>query len=826
MHSPDQSSEPDAVPSAHVPATDPKPLWHAHLRSSASIDIPQPKGFSLRNLLTPALFFGLLMAWAFFSRLFLLAAKPLHHDESLFSYYSYFLYKGWGYEYQPILHGPILENVTALVFLLFGHNNFTMRLPAAIGGLLMFLVYYFWRGYLRRAGFMAALLLLAVSPSITYYTRFLRNDVPYLMVTCWCALVTILAMRTGHRKYVLWAILTATIMFCMMESSIFFFNASIWFLIVIVVADWLAGARSRESIAPDFPGEALIVVPRKREDADRGLTGGILAWSALAALVLDVLMMYFFFRIFSDSIPLHKKFAALATNNGVPISAKEVQWFGLPLLAYSFFYVISVIAGMNWRKPYGRHGVLHYVLHLLWNNRWTIFIGLSIAVAFFTTLFTTWFTHVRGKDFFAKGGEQVWLTPVQIYKNTWDYWWDQHKLHRIKGPFHYYLPILFLYELPAILIILRGWWRALAGADSRTRSATPHLFAFISTQLIAGIIYLTATTTTREFLKQVIDWKVLDDKLHISQPAHLFIILFYAQIMLHLVPLLFFRGRKVEAFVTFWMIGNLFAYSYAGEKVPWLAVHAAGPMLLLAGIYVQRIFTETRWTPFKRVVGVTLAVLALMYQLRSQVFANFIHPHSPAERIVYNHTTPDIELAVRRIHEFGQATNMGKTLPLHVRGEMEWPLYWYLREWPNATPPLDETVDTTSRPIVLVNWEQSNAANLRDNYEIRRLKIREWWEPPFLDLKAMAGAYRIFTPKESRRQGTENHEKLHISLLEWRKLWHYMAYREIFLDMNDPVFSNSANEFAFCVRKDISEQYLSRFWLNAIPMRRDIPVFP
>jgi uncharacterized protein (TIGR03663 family) len=767
------------------------------------------RGWNLQWLLWAVL------AFAAVTRFYALADKPLHHDESLFAYYSYFLYKGWGYEYQPILHGPILENVTALVFLLFGDSNFTMRIPAALGGIGLLLVAWFWRRYLGGAGAAAALLLIAFSPSITYYSRFLRNDVPYLAVTCWTALLLVIALQTGRRKYVWWAIFAAAIMFCMMESSIFFFAACVGFLVVATVADWLAGAR--EDVPRRMPGDAVFFVPRVRGESPRGVTRGVALWSVPLAILITAFLAWFFYRMFYSTLHIYKPVVALAGKAGLYLAPRTANVL-ITALTLPTVYVLCLIVAANWRRPIGRHAVLHYFVRVVTLNRWIILSAFAASVLLFTVLFTTWFTHVRGKDFW---GNEVLLTPLQIYKNTWDYWWDQHKLHRIKGPFHYYLPILFLYELPAILLVLRGWWKSLTAAPHRWR----HLLIFVGTQALAFAIYMAATTIASKSYGKKIDWDVLDKTLHITGPGHIFIVLFYVQILTHLCGLLVVRRRFVEAFLTFWMVTSLFAYSYAGEKVPWLTVHVAGPLAILAGYYVQRWFVSGTWTRRRAVVALTIASLALLYQFRTQVWANFRHPHSPAERIVYNHTSPDIEYAVAQVHEIAFRANQGRQLPIFARGEMEWPLFWYFRAWPNAAAPATETAENTNRAVVLVNWEASNIPNLTQNYEIQRLKVREWWEPPLLDFPAMLDIFRILTPRESRRAG-DGMMRWFRATEEWKKLWHYMAYRQIWLDREDPWFSNGANEFAFCVRKDLAESLYSYRTLQLMPKRPEIPVYP
>lgn len=754
------------------------------------------------------------LAVGLFFRVAWLGAKPLHHDESLFAYYAYFLYRGWGYDYQPILHGPVLQYASAVFFFLFGDSNFTMRLPSLVGGLLIFPVIWSWGRYLGRGGVLTALFLAALSPSIIYYTRFLRNDVPFLVVTMWCALCLVRALHTGERRHAFWAVFAAALSFCMMESSIFFFAACLAFLFVVVVADWLRPAPADGLRA--FPGEAVFFAPRAREGGRSPVaTAGV---AALGGLAITLPLLYFYVRIFSFSLPVDAHLAA-----GLPGAMKgSLGWarFALGAAMFPAAFAVALAAVLNWSRPRGERGVLHYFLHVVWMNRWVLLGAVALSVAMYATLFTTFFTHTSAPDF---EGTARRLTPVQIYKNTWDYWWDQHKLHRIKGPFHYYLPILLSYELPAVLMVLAGWARSLFGGTRRWG----HLFAFVLVQATGLLAYLLADAVLRSGGGAGINWDWMDKKFHVTSPVHLAMALFYVQMLTHGAATFFVRGRFVEAFLTFWTVTMLFAYSYAGEKVPWLTVHVAGPLCLLAGLYANRWLAAGRWArPAWRAALYAGVALVALWQVRNVNYVALVHPTSPAERIVYNHTSPDIEVAVETIREVAHKTNAGRRLPMLIKGEMEWPLYWYLRDWPNAFPGTADNAETTSRPIVLVNWEQSFVPNLVENYTVMRLKVREWWEPPLLDFGAMAGAYRLLTPRESRRPGSLNAERLDACLLEWRKLWHYVAYREIWIATNDGGFSNSANEFALCVRKDLDEQYMNRNWLGAIPKRPDVRVYP
>ncbi len=748
---------------------------------------------------------ALAILFAIAARFYGLAEKPLHHDESLFAYYSYFLAQGYGYQYQPILHGPILEHVTALIFLLFGDSDFTMRLPAAIGSLGLFAALWGWRRYLGDRGALVALVLLALSPSITYYSRFLRNDAPYLAATFWCGYALLRAFETGERRYFWQAGLAATIMFCMMESSIFFFAACVGYLGVAIVTDWLCFRRARGT-ARQFPGSAVFFTPTVVEESRSAFRRDLqaLAVSLIIGMLVAVIIDYLYVRVLSDSLPL-PGWKRLDDGWEPSLVGRMIEVYPLFM---ALIVPLALLAGVNWNSPRGERGTLYYVLRVCWHRRWTLLAIFAASVAIYTTLFTTYFSHMSGPDFFGKVSK--W-TPLQIYKNTWDYWWDQHQQHRIKGPFHYHIPIILLYEWPVVLLAVIGAWASL-----RSQKRSVHLAALLFPQLL-----LLAFGLAGGFKNW--DWEAIDRRWHVSHPFHVALALFYVQILTHYCGVLISRGRFAEAFLAFWTVTSLFAYSYAGEKVPWLSIHVTGPLILWAALHLGH-WLEVSPQRALRWWFVAASSFVVLWQLRSVAFVAWVHPASPAERIVYNHTTSDVVLAVKRIEELAHDSQLGASLPMYIKGEMEWPLYWYLRRFSNWGPSVQEDPAETSRPVVLVNWESvPDIPYLSTDYEMMRLKVREWWEPPLLDFTALTDVWRLLTPRESRRD-SENGRRLRASLEEWRKLWRYLVHREIWLDPTMPGFSNGANEFAFCVSKKFLEDIRSHQWLTARPMRRDVRV--
>src|SRR3990172_4382071 len=121
--------------------------------------------------------FAALISLALGLRLWDLGARAVHHDESLHMFYAWEIFMGRGYEHVPFMHGPLQFFGSALMFRLFGDNDFTARLLYALAGSALVAGPYFLRSYLGRFGALFAAFLLAISPSLVYFSRFARGDI-------------------------------------------------------------------------------------------------------------------------------------------------------------------------------------------------------------------------------------------------------------------------------------------------------------------------------------------------------------------------------------------------------------------------------------------------------------------------------------------------------------------------------------------------------------------------------------------------------------------------------------------------------------------------
>ena len=166
-----------------------------------------------------------------------LGTKAFHHDESLHAFYSWRLYDGQGYVHDPMMHGPLLFELNALAYLLFGASDFTARMVPALFGVALIGLPYFLRNELGRAGAIAASAILVISPAFLYFSRFIRHDIYVDFFTLLLVVGIFRYLATENRAWFYTACVSAALLFATKEDFYisgfipFVFLAGAWFLL-------------------------------------------------------------------------------------------------------------------------------------------------------------------------------------------------------------------------------------------------------------------------------------------------------------------------------------------------------------------------------------------------------------------------------------------------------------------------------------------------------------------------------------------------------------------------------------------------------------------
>ncbi|HPO09030.1 MAG TPA: TIGR03663 family protein, partial [bacterium] len=157
-----------------------------------------------------------------FLRLYQLSEMAYHHDESLHAYYSYKLFHDGRseYHYDPVYHGPFLYHYTALIYALFGDSDFTGRLPEVTFGLLMLVLILRLRPWIGTPGVICTLIAVALSPTLTYFSRFARNDIFIATMTLGIVVFAMDYIRTKQPLHLVGSLFFLGLMYCCKENSL------------------------------------------------------------------------------------------------------------------------------------------------------------------------------------------------------------------------------------------------------------------------------------------------------------------------------------------------------------------------------------------------------------------------------------------------------------------------------------------------------------------------------------------------------------------------------------------------------------------------------
>jgi uncharacterized protein (TIGR03663 family) len=517
--------------------------------------------------------FGLLVVLSIIAHLWALGHMAMHHDESVTSWTSWRYYTGQSsfncaggrvapsYCYDPVYHGPAYYVLSLISFFLFGVGEAQARLPEALAGILLTLSAWMLRPYFGRIGTLIAAALLAFAPSLLYFTRFSRHDALIVLWAFWMVLGIFRYIDTGRPRYLY--LLAAATALAMATHELYYILFFIFgsFLIIRVLDELL---------------------PRRKVAI--GLAIG-LAVSALL-MILN------------------------------PALTSKLRGGGFGLLLSMVFG-----CGLLMLRVWDPTPVVSARLLILWKEqRNVLWTAVGILAAIFVLLFSNFFTDPRGVLDGLYQGLAYWLG-------------SQHEYARGKQPWYYYLMLLPIYEPIALFGSIGGaaalfaWGRPRLLAPIGLLVAALALFAANSLSGVSIVVacglaglaaYLlvtgwwrptsrlapvdsiaadaheateasdTADSTVDELpdiAGSTVDEPMLAGTIAPDAPA--------AEALPELPTIA--RAPLFPLFLAFWFIGALVAFSWAGEKMPWLVTHIALPGNLLAAWAIGYLIDSIDW---------------------------------------------------------------------------------------------------------------------------------------------------------------------------------------------------------------------------------------
>ena len=148
--------------------------------------------------------FIIIILLALFLRVYKLNLKPMHHDEGTHWYFFINkIYHGISPDYLPDFHGFTSWYLGSIPLFLFGLSIFSLRLMTAIIGAASIALLYPLKKYMGNFGLIVSASFIAVSPSLTYYSRHL-SQYPYILFFLILTIVLFIKFLENHKEIFLY----------------------------------------------------------------------------------------------------------------------------------------------------------------------------------------------------------------------------------------------------------------------------------------------------------------------------------------------------------------------------------------------------------------------------------------------------------------------------------------------------------------------------------------------------------------------------------------------------------------------------------------------
>lgn len=636
---------------------------------------------------------------AVITRFYDLGARVMSHDESLHTLYSWNLYAGKGYQHDPLMHGPSLFHITALMYFLFGDNDFSARIGPAVFGIAMVILPYWFRPWLGRLGALAASFMILISPGLLYYSRYIRHDTFLDFFTLLMFLSFFQYMRTRATRWLYIGAVAVSLMLSTMEAAYIHGFIGVTFIVMAYIWENLSSANRRLAtfvllglmvVGIGVEGYLLSQAPAEGSAGDPGLdTQEVIG---LLLLILQILG------------------AAVLIQLGVDRTNRPVTQA-----------ILSVRPQM---VELGKATLL--------------------AVIIFVLLHTTFFSNIRG----------IYTGSIGAIA----YWVGQSDVQRGSQPWYYYLFLVPMYEFLPLLIGLIGGLAYLARrlfvgqpipayadaglpADSAdfppepsSNSPTLHLsdsglFAVFTIYwtILAFVIY--------SWAGEKMPWLTV----HMTLPL---VFLSAHVIQTTLGRFDWAAARQKGGFIlggALLLIIPALVAIFAAEPFQSQSLQSINETLqFITGLVILAALGWVIWNYGRRMgrslavrtALVTLLTVLVLLTIRFSWMLSYINYDYVNEVLVYAHGGPDVKLALNQIDNISRRTVGDKMIKIAYDNDSTWPLEWYLREYPNrayyAENPTREALDA---PVVIVGSANESKVKpfLGDKYT--RFDYRLVWWP-------------------------------------------------------------------------------------------------
>ena len=571
-----------------------------------------------RNFTVEQLLIAVIIILTVVTRFYDLGARTMAHDEINHVVPAYTIEN---YVYDPVTHGPFQFHALALSYFLLGDSDFSARVPAALFGIgVVIFTLFAWRRYLGRVGAICAGALFMISPYILFYSRYTRNEI---FIVFWGVVMLWLFLRymeDGQPKWLLWLTFITAMHYADKATSYIFTAEAAIFLALLFIFESLRRAWKSDNIKSRFRIAVALTLAMIVVTLGVYILGKTAAPMQTGAVSSEAGVTY----LINSKLPLIAA-AGLTGISAIAAIVFLVQGLGwkqirssrtfdlivlpliliLPLLVALPLTLLGFDATDYSQAGIIRSGIVFTVLialsiflGMLWNRK-TFLRCAAIFWGIFIVFYTTFFSHGEG---FFKG-----------IVGALGYWMQQQAVERGTQPLYYYALVQIpMYEyLPALGVIIAlviGFVRNLFSAkvdDPFTHADIPET-EDAQEDLLEAELELVELPEEQD----VLDETPLEEQTEGEPGSTGGFGRLFTDPPVNPEPA---ATLPTLALLLFWSGMSLLAFSFAGERMPWLTTHITMPMILTTGWLLGYLIEKIDWEEVRKKRGWLVLLLSCVF---------------------------------------------------------------------------------------------------------------------------------------------------------------------------------------------------------------------
>ncbi len=727
---------------------------------------------------------ALLLVAAVFSRLYGLGDRTISHDETTHVVFAWDLEQGLGYAHDPLSHGPLQFHLLALSYFIFGDSDFTARLPQALFSIATVLfAWWAFRRYLGRIGALIAGFLFLISPYMLYYGRYARNEAfvaLFGVVMIWGILRY---LDRGENKYLYLITASLALHFASKETVFIYAAQALLFLGLLFLSrvnarKWIQGNIKQPFFVTLLLGAVLLVLavfaqavggssgpgtlsgsevaePVVATGAQAAAAGGGLNLAAVILVMVGILALgvsiYFLLRGYGwKNLKQERSFGLMALIFALVLP--NLAAFPLKILAPTLSYstlrnmvsatnVGTILSSPDFPSLLLLFGVimamflLSAAIGFAWNPRQYL-INMGIFFAIFIPLFTTFFTNSLGFFTGLVGALGYWIEQQAVQRGSqpWYYYWA------VQLPMYEFLPALG--SLMAAAIGFRLW--GIRKPEKSGPALADHNLLPAESRRLA-LVFMVFWAATALVAYSIAGEKMPWLTVHITLPLLLLTGWALGWVIKHVdwAQVLNPRGQAIIASMAIALLSAIALFSILlGIHLPFQGMEQVQlqdtmrfvltTILFLGALYVLVALTtnqEWRREQTRRVFAVMVFIGLALLTARTAFRAAYINYDLATEYLVYAHMAAGPKEMMNQLKDLSERLTDGLGITVAYDNETNYPLWWYLRNYPNKVYyDVNPSMSLREDPVIIVgdaNYSKIEPIVRDDYYKFEFVRI--WW---------------------------------------------------------------------------------------------------